>query len=272
MSTTKFRDNEREAAQAKAKALKKKKRKKKTVTALIIILMVSVIISCILSLTVFFKIENISVTGNDTYTAEEILTAAEINKGDNLILLNGKKISERLQILLPFVEKIEVKKTFPETLKIIVLETKEEVCFVNDNNCYSANKNGKVIKKYNAPIDNLIKITVSKEVNLNLGEKIKFSNEREETLFNNYLVALEELNYKIDFINISDAFTSYMKIDDRIIVKFGSSSYFKEKVAYLKASLAGISHSAEGVFDLSAWTPDNNQPVLTYGDISSYEK
>lgn len=272
MSTTKFRDNEREAAQAKARAQKKKQRKKKTVAAMIIILIVTIIVSCVLCFTVFFKIESISVNGNDTYTAEEILTAAEINKGDNLILLNGDKLNERLQILLPFVENVEFKKTLPGTLELIVTETKEEICFVNDNNCFSANKMGKVIKKYDTPDENQIKITVSKDVKFNLGEKIKFLNEREETLFNNYLDVINELRYKINFINISDLFSSYMKIDDRIIVKFGSSSYFKDKVAYLKASLAGISNTAEGVFDLSAWTPDNNQPVLTYGDISSYEK
>ena len=63
-----------------------------------------------------------------------------------------------------------------------------------------------------------------------------------------------------------------MKIEDRLIVKFGSSAYFQNKSDYLKASLSGISKNAEGVFDLSAWTPDNNQPVLTYEDISSFEK
>ncbi len=272
MSTTKFRDNEREAALAKSRALKKKRRKKRTVTALIIILIVSVIVSCILSLTVFFKIEIVSVVGNNTYSAEEILSAAEINKGDNLILVNGEKLNERLQVLLPFIEKVKVEKTLPGTLKLIVTETKEEICFVNDNNCYSANKSGKIIKKYDEPSEDLIKLTVSKDVKFSTGEKIEFLNEREETLFNDYLDMISELDYKINFINISDHFSSYMKLDDRIIVKFGSSSYFKEKVAYLKASLAGISNTAEGVFDLSAWTPDNNQPVLTYGDISSYEK
>ena len=77
---------------------------------------------------------------------------------------------------------------------------------------------------------------------------------------------------KSNFINISDPFASYMKLENRLIVRFGSSAYFQNKSDYLKAALAGISKEAEGIFDLSAWTPDNNQPVLTYDDISSYEK
>ena len=270
---TRYQNKGRRATETKSKAqATKKKRYKKTVTALIIILIIASIVFSVLSLTVFFKIENISVVGNTTYTAQEILSAANINNGDNLILVNEKKISEKLEVLLPFVDKVEVQKTLPGTLKVIVTETVEELCFVNEDNCYSANMNGKVLKQYGEPIDNSIKVTVSNDTKLVLGGIIVFSNEREQNLFNDYISLIKELEHKIDFINISDPFSSYMKIDDRIVVKLGSSSYFKEKVAYLKAGLAGISNTVEGVFDLSAWTPDNNQPVLTYGDTSSYQK
>ena len=269
MATTKFKNNQRENA---IKSQKKKRRKKKTAITLVVLFVICALVLCVLSLTVFFKIETIRVAGNNTYTAEEILSAAEIDKGDNLILINGEDLSKRLSVMLPFIEKVKVEKKLPASLKINVIETKEEFCFVNEGNCYSANKNGKIIKKYDASPENLIMITLSENVKFSLGKKIVFNNEREQALFENYLDLTQELNYKVNFINISDYFASYIKIDDRIIVKFGSSSYFEDKVAYLKASLDGVSNTAEGVFDLSAWTPDNNQPVLTYGDISSYEK
>lgn len=269
MATTKFRDNQHETAIG---SQKKKRRKKKTAITLFVFFVISVLVLCVLSLTVFFKIETISVAGNTTYTAEEILSAAEIDKGDNLIRINGEDLSERLSVMLPFIEKVKVEKNFPDSLKLIVIETKEDFCFANESNCYSANKNGKIIKKYDAAPEDLIMITLSNNVKFTLGKKIGFNNEREQALFENYLELTQQLNYNVNFINISDYFASYIKIDDRIIVKFGSSSYFEDKVAYLKASLDGVSNTAEGVFDLSAWTPDNNQPVLTYGDISSYEK
>lgn len=271
MATTKFSDKQREV-NSKAIAQKKKRRKKKAKITLFLLFVISILVLCVLSLTVFFKIETISVAGNSTYTAEEILSAAEINKGDNLIRVSGEKLSEKLSVMLPFIEKVKVEKTLPDSLKLIVTETKEEFCFVNKGNCFSANKNGKIIKKYDTVPEELIKVTVSDNVKFTPGKKILFNNEREQTLFEDYLDLTQELKYKVNFINISDYFASYIKIDDRIIVKFGSSSYFDDKVAYLKASLGGVSNTAEGVFDLSAWTPDNNQPVLTYGDISSYEK
>ena len=99
-----------------------------------------------------------------------------------------------------------------------------------------------------------------------------FQNERETDLFYNFVNMINDNNFDVQFVNISDPFSSYMKFENRIIAKFGSSSYFENKIAYFKASLKGVSENAEGVFDLSGWTPENNKPVLTYGDISSYEK
>ena len=43
-------------------------------------------------MTVFFKVNTISVEGAEKYSAEEITTALDINKGDNLYLWNKMKV------------------------------------------------------------------------------------------------------------------------------------------------------------------------------------
>lgn len=272
MATTNFREKEREAAAKKARARKKQRRKKQLLTALIIILIVSVLTLCVLSVTVFFKTAKIEVKGSNTYTSEEIISVADIEIGDNLILINDKKIEEKLKLKLPFIDNVEIIRNFPDSLTIKVKETKEEICFSSDKAFYSANIKGKIIKKYSSAPENLTLVTVSDKVEFKTGKNVVFKNEREEELYNNFFDMINKYNYDVNFVNISNPFSSYMKLEDRLIVKFGSSSYFVNKSDYLKASLSGISKNAEGVYDLSAWTPDNNQPVLTYGDISSYTK
>ena len=271
MATTNFKEKEREAAK-KAKLQKKKRRKKRLITAFIVVLIMAVITLCFLSLTVFFKITTVNVSGSSNYTAEEIVSAAGIEAGDNLILLNDKKISEKLQSKLPFIDEVKVDKVLPDKVKLTVKETKEEIYFSNGKDIYSANIKGKIIKKYDIAPENLIMVTVSEKIKFETGSKIIFNVEREEELYNNFFNMLNTYSYDVNFINISDPFASYMKLENRLIVRFGSSAYFQNKSDYLKAALAGISKEAEGIFDLSAWTPDNNQPVLTYDDISSYEK
>ena len=272
MATTSFSKKEKEAAERKAKSRKRKQRKAKIITTVVVVLVMTVAAVCALSLTVLFKIETINVLGSATYTAEEVITAAGIAVGDNLIRVSKNDLSETLQKNLPFIDEIVVEKQFPGILNITVKETKEEIVFKNSKAVYSANKNGKILKKYSDYSGDLMFITVSDKVVFTEGETVLFENEREKELCFNYIGMIFENDYDVEFVNISDSFSSYMKFEDRIIAKFGSASYFENKAAYFKAGVKGISESAEGVFDLSAWTPENNKPVLTYGDISSYEK
>ncbi len=274
MSNENFRNREREEAMRKAKKNKRKRRKKQTAFALTIILVVAFVTLAVLSFTVFFKAETISVVGSSMYTAEEIISAADINAGDNLFVtyMSEKSISEKLQKKLPFIDQAEVEFSLPNTLIVTVSETIEELCFSNGKKYFSSNSSGKIIKQYPLAPEEMFFITVSEKTKFYEGESVIFETDREKELFNRFMSLIEEYEYDVNFINISDPYNSYMKIEDRIIVKFGSSSYFNNKATYLKAALDGIANSAKGVFDLSGWTPQNNQPVLTYGDISEYEK
>ncbi len=274
MSNVSYRDHEREEAMYKAKKSKRKRRKKQTAFAFFIILAVAVLTLIVLSFTVFFKAENIKVSGCNMYTAEEIISTADISTGDNLLLtfLKEKRISEKLQKKLPFISGIEIELSLPDTFIVKVKETKEELCFSNGKKYYSSNVDGKIISEFALRPQDLLLVTVSEKTAFLPGEILQFETEREKELFEKFTQLVKEENLEVNFINISEPYNSYIKIEDRIIVKFGSSSYFENKVAYLKAALNGITVSATGVFDLSGWTPENNQPVMTYGDISEYEK
>lgn len=272
MAIDNFREKEREAAALKAKQRKRRRRKKQAAVILVLILLISMVTLVVLSLTVFFKTAEIKIEGSKTYTAEEIISAAEISIGDNLFLLSESKISERLQKQLPFIDEVKLERVLPETLKITVSETKEEICFLKGTDIFSANKKGKVIKEYTALPENMIWVTVSDDTKLSAGSMVSFVSEREADLFDSFFKMVDEYDFDVNFINISDPYDSYMKLENRLIIKFGSGSYFENKAAYLKAGLGGVSENATGVFDLSGWTPENNQPVLTYGDISAYEK
>ncbi len=272
MAIDNFREKEREAAAVKTKQRKRRRRKRQAAVILVLVLLITVMTLMVLSLTVFFNTTEIKIDGSKTYTAEEIISAAEISGGDNLFLMNENKISERLQKQLPFIDEVKLERHLPDTLKITVVETKEEICFSNGKDIFSANRKGKVIKEYTQIPENMMLVTVSGDTKLTAGATVDFATDREADLFDSFFAMIEEYNFDVNFINISDPFASYMKLENRLIIKFGSGSYFDNKAAYLKASLKGVSKNSVGVFDLSAWTPENNQPVLTYGDISSYEK
>ena len=174
--------NERDEAVKKAKKRKKARKTKQAAPILMLLFVILLITFAVLSLTVFFKTEDIKVEGSKTYTAQEIISCAEIKKGDNLFLLSKDKISERLETRLPFICGVELVRDFPSTVKLIIKETKEEVCFVNANGVFSADWSGKVIKKYSEIPENIVMITVSDKAVITEGKKINFENEREAEL------------------------------------------------------------------------------------------
>lgn len=270
MATDNTREREREASLKKAKKGKRRRKKKQTIAVLLILLTVCSVTLVTLSLTVFFNIEKISVSGNTKYSTEQIIDTAQVLRGDNLFLVDTDRITVDIQQKLPFIVGVTIKRTFPNELKISVKETTEKICVVKDNEYYSADYSGKIIQKYEEKPEGLMIVRVSPKTELTVGHKVIFDTEREEELFDLFFDKVEANGWQVDAINISDPYDSYFKFENRIIVKLGSSSYFEEKVSYFKAGIPNLNSDAVGVFDLSGWTPKNNQPVLKQEDISSY--
>ena len=78
-----------------------------------------VFLGAMLSFTVLFKIETIAVTGETRYTAQEILTASSMQKGDNLLRLRPQTVAQELCAKLPYLQSVTVKKKLPATVEII---------------------------------------------------------------------------------------------------------------------------------------------------------
>lgn len=74
------------------------------------------------AMALFFKANQIEITGNSQYTGEEVLNASGIAKGDNLFLLNKYEAAERIRNGLPYVETVRISRRLPDTLCIEVTE------------------------------------------------------------------------------------------------------------------------------------------------------
>jgi cell division protein FtsQ len=271
MATENIREREREAAIRKAKKGKIRRKRKQLVAIFSIVFTICLATLVTLSLTVWFNVETINVKGSKLYSAEQIISTADVEKGDNLFLISTSVISERLQKQLPFITSVEIKRRLPDSIEISVKETTEKICVISEEKCFSADASGKILAEYDEVPEGLIKILVADDTKMQPGEKISFNTQREAELLELYMKCIEENDWNVNSINLSDPYDTYFKLEDRLIVKFGSSSYFDEKIAYLKGGISNIPNNTEGVFDLSGWTPKNNRPVLSQEDISSFE-
>ena len=72
--------------------------------------------------TVFFKVEQVVVEGNQRYTAQEVENASGIQIGDNLFRLNKYQIKNDILQTLPYVEGVNIVRRLPSTIAITVHE------------------------------------------------------------------------------------------------------------------------------------------------------
>ncbi|SFW43213.1 cell division protein FtsQ/DivIB [Ruminococcus flavefaciens] len=90
------------------------------VYGLVVILLV-LTVGITISYTFLFNINEIRVSGqSDMYSAEEIVEASGINKGDNLLRLDCEKSEQRILDKLLYVETAVVDRDFPSSLDITV--------------------------------------------------------------------------------------------------------------------------------------------------------
>ena len=98
-----------------------------------------------LALTLFFRIRTIQVSGNDRYTREEIIAAAEVKEGDNLFLMNKYNAAERIRKALPYIETVQFRRMLPDGLSIVVTECAAPAAVVQDGKAYLLCDTGNIV-------------------------------------------------------------------------------------------------------------------------------
>lgn len=84
----------------------------------LIIILVVVAAGC----AIFFRVNDITVTGESKYAAEEIIAASGIEPGDNLFLLPRFSSAKEILTQLPYVDEVNIRQRLPDGVVITVTE------------------------------------------------------------------------------------------------------------------------------------------------------
>lgn len=82
----------------------------------------AVVVALVLGMSVFFKVEDFSVSGMEKYSAYEIAQASGIEEGENLLLLNRSQAGAKIKAALPYVKTVRVGIELPGTVHIVIEE------------------------------------------------------------------------------------------------------------------------------------------------------
>jgi len=230
-------------------------------------LFVSLIVAVVFVCTVFFKVKTIAVIGGKVCLPEQVAQASGVQLEDKLLFVNRFEVSEGIFEALPYVDEVRIRKKYPSTLQIEIVEAEPAATVVAGKVAYLIDRNGKLLEYGPDREDYTVGLrieglSVTDPVE---GKHIMHADELRLTTLE--LVLDTFLNHsileKIGSINMEKLYNLSFIYDDRIVVALGDTDRMQEKLEMLEAVLEGFDGTEKGHLDVSAvsqarFLPDNN--------------
>lgn len=239
----------------------KKRRLKNSVrNALITIglLLVLLAVGIVLSLTVFFKIEAIDISGSGMYSTEEITAYCSIDAGDNLFLIDKDKCAETLQEKLPYIYDVKITRKLPSTIQIEITDAVPAYTLKNeDGSCTLLDDRFKVLDNTGAAdTADTVEIQNVAVINNVNGLPIEFENAETAACLNQLSSIISKLNItEATAISSDGKHNNYIVYENRITIKLGNSENLENKIYRGIAGCEKLNESnptAKGTMDVSS--------------------
>lgn len=220
---------------------------------------VSFVIICvalILGLSVFFRVANIEVEGNSIYSAEEIIEASGIEKGDNLFFINKFTAVSRINSKLPYIEKAVINRSLPNRLVIEVTESSAIAYVTAEDGYWTIDRSCKLLAGINPDeTANLIRVEGITPIAPAVGDIIE-AGEAEKpkvTYLSEILRQIYALGMAKDVtsIDVSDVSNPEFQYLGRFRVRLGSNTDVEYKFQVLLSAVSKLGDGDSGTLDLS---------------------
>lgn len=113
-----------------------------------LLILAAILTGCI----VFFRANEIVVTGQQRYTAEEIIAATGVEQGQNLFRLDKAAIVRQVSAKLPYIDTISIHRKFPDTLLITVTESQPVAALESEGSWWLMDARGKLLEQGDASV------------------------------------------------------------------------------------------------------------------------
>lgn len=196
----------------------------------------------VLSLTVLFNVSEVKVAkAGKHYQPEQIIEAADVDVGDNMVATNWDRVKEKVEQKLPYVLSLEIKKTASGKITFSVVDDTATLVFKTSKGYALADANCKVLEivKEKPKNKGLTLLTVKNRINADPGETISFSDDGESILYDTIRTAIKNSGIgSITGIDISDPENIYLEYQNRYRLYLGNSEDIEYKLREAKKIIA----------------------------------
>lgn len=239
-------------------ARQKKIRKRRLRILFVVLVILALLIGAILSLTVFFKIKNVTATGSKLYKENKIIAACDISTEDNLFLISEEAVLKRVKSQLPYIETVKFKRTLPDTLNITVTDAEEFYTVLKNSKYYTVSRSGYVLKAEYKKNENLLSVNGA-DITAKIGEKIIYKTESDNQLIDEIIEILDNEKITLQSIDFSNRADIILEVDKRFKVRLGANINTQGKIKQLSAMIEKIPENEKGIINLSMWSLDNKK-------------
>ena len=232
-----------------------KKPRKRTVSGAILTFAV-VVIAIVFLMSVFLRISDISVKGNEHYSDEEIISAIDIEQGDNLFFFDRFAAISRVFAKLPYVEEVSLERQLPNKVIITVQECKALAYIAVGDENWTIDRSCKVLgKATESELETLIRVDGLDPGTLLIGERLTSADGDDGiiTFISETLYQIQERNLAEHILSLdfSEENGAKMYYGTRFTVILGGKSNVNYKFAMLESVLEQLKEGDVGVINLS---------------------
>ena len=225
----------------------------------ILVVFAALLVGCV----VFFRVNQVTVTGNERYSDQQIIDASGVKQGDNLLLVNKPQTVRSIAKRLPYVKSVTPVRLLPDTLELRVVESLAVARLQDEVGWWLVDDRGKLLETGTADLEaHLPQIMGLRTVTTSLGAMMAVELEEQVKLegVTSLLSALTKRGMAggvTTFIDLSGSNVIYFDYGDRLTVAVPMSGDFDRRVFSLQRVIEVFGEQGEEVVG----TLD-----LTYGD------
>ena len=210
-----------------------------------------IVLALFFGFSIFLRVSDVQVEGNSFYTAEEIIEASGIERGDNLFFINRSATTSRIYSRLPYIELVDVRRSLPNRVVIAVTESQAIAYVTAESGYWAVDDSCKLLSQPDmGGLDGLIRVEGLTPIAPAVGQRIEAGVEEgpKVTYLSAILKRVAALGLRadvarIDISNVSNPTFSYL---GRFTVKLGAMGSGEELDYKFQLLLSAVEQMQEG--------------------------
>jgi len=194
---------------------------------------------------VFLRVLEINIEGSNRYTDDEILAVSGLEFGDNLLFMNGDRISSNIREAKPFVIDVSVTRMPPSGVLIEIYESNALARVLFEGEIYIIDSSGRVLEVVGAGqanIASLIEVRGVNPENPAPGNILRSSRLDADTRIQAMkevlsLLEQEDFYHNITYIDVSNITNIHLGYEDIYRVIFGGLSNVRVNMSRLESAI-----------------------------------